>query len=208
MRVLKLSALALISATTLRAQEPAKSMFGLGVTFNPGALTIPGESNVLLTQSGFNNVLVPIRTRSVTIEPEFGLLRSTTEREVQTGPTTFTKIKTTASFKRIGAGLLKHLERRENLEPYIAPRLGFIFASAEEPSGPSTTVKMTSTNFYGTAAAGGQYFFTSHFTMGGEAQFTYTKLGKPKVTGTTFGSPGESGSVFSTLGLVTLRWYY
>ena len=209
MRILKMSLLALVSASTLGAQETAKSMFGLGVTFNPGALLLPGESEALLTQSGFNNILVPIRMTKVTFEPEFGINRTVVDRQVQTGPTTFTTVKTKVSMKRIGAGLLKHLARRENLEPYLAPRIGFIFASAEEPSGlGGSTIKMSSTNFYLTGAAGGQYFFSSNFSLGGEAQLTYTKLGKPTVTGTTFPSPEQSGSTITTLGVITIRWYH
>jgi hypothetical protein len=210
MRIVKASLLALVTASTLGAQDPAKSMFGLGVTFNPGALLLPGETEALLTQSGFNNILVPIRTAKLTFEPEFGINRTTVEREIQTGPSTFTTVKSKVSMKRIGAGLLKHLARRDNLEPYVAPRIGFIFASSEEPSGfgTTTTIKTSATNFYLTGAAGAQYFFSSHFTLGGEAQLTYTKIGKPEVTGTSFPPSTQSGSTITTLGVVTIRWYH
>lgn len=208
MRTVKMSLLALVSASTLGAQEPGKSMFGLGVTFNPGALLIPGEPDVILTQSGFNNILVPIRTSTLTFEPEFGLNRTSVEREIQTGPTTFTKVKAKASVKRIGAGLLKQFARRDNLEPYLAPRLGFIFTSTEEPSGTSSTIKVSSTNFYFTGAAGAQYFLSSHFSLGGEAQLTYTKLGEPDVTGTSFPGSQQSGSTITTLGVIAIRWYH
>ena len=206
MRCLKVCLLVLMSSAVAGAQETTR--FGLGVTFNPGGLTIPGESEILLTQAGFNNVLMPIRGSRVTIEPEFGLLRTVVEREVQTGPTTFTKVKTSLSSKRIGVGVLKNLARRENFEPYVAPRIGFIFSSSEEPSGPSSTVKTSATNLYLTGGAGGQYFFGEHFSLGGEAQLTYTKLGKPKVTGSSFGGTPESGSSITTLGVVAIRWYY
>ena len=43
MRFLKISLLVVTAASTLHAQE-SKSKFGLGVTFNPGALTIPVSS--------------------------------------------------------------------------------------------------------------------------------------------------------------------
>jgi hypothetical protein len=208
MRILKMSLLAMVSASVLGAQEPRKTMFGLGVTFNPGALLEPGGSDVFLTQSGFNNILVPIRMTTVTFEPEFGFNRAVVEREVQTGPTTFTKLKSTVAVKRIGVGLLKQFARRENLEPYLAPRIGFIFASSEEPSGTTTTIKVSSTNFYLTGASGAQYFLSDHFSLGGEAQLTYTKLGKPKVTGSSFSSSGESGSTITTLGVIAIRWYH
>jgi hypothetical protein len=208
MRFSRLPAFILLAAAPLTAQE-AKSRFGLGATFNPGGFVVPGESQVILTQTGFNNILIPIRKATVTIEPEIGLLRVVTEDEIQTGPTTFTKVKATVMNNRIGVGLLKHLKRTENFEPYVAPRVGFIFASSEEPSGLTTTSKTSSTNFYVTGGAGGQYFFSDHFTLGGEAQLTYTKLGKPKVTGNpAFSGPGGSGSMISTLGLIALRWYY
>src|SRR6478672_2630124 len=101
MRFPKLPALMLLAAAPLAAQE-AKSTFGLGATFNPGAFIVPGQSQVVLTQTGFNNILIPIRMTSVTIEPEIGLLRVATETEFQTGPTTFTTFKTTATNNRIG----------------------------------------------------------------------------------------------------------
>lgn len=199
--------LLVLTSSAVSAQE-TKSKFGLGVTFNPGGLTIPGESEILLTQAGFNNVLMPIRSSGATFEPEFGLLRSVVEREVQTGPSTFTKVKTKLSSKRIGAGVLKHFARRENFEPYVAPRIGFIFSSSEQPLGTTSTAKVSSTNFFLTGGAGGQYFFGEHFTLGGEAQLTYTKLGKPKVTGSSFGGTEQSGSSFTTLGVIAIRWYY
>ena len=208
MRILTLSLLALLSASTLGAQDTAKTMFGLGITFNPGALLLPGESDALLTQSGFNNILVPIRMSKLTIEPEFGFNRTSVQREVQTGPATFTTIRSKVAFKRIGVGVLKHLARREGLEPYLAPRAGFIFASAEEPASATTTVKSSVTNFYFTGAGGGQYFFSPHFSLGGEAQLTYTKLGEPKVTGITAPASGQSGSTITTLGVITIRWYH
>jgi hypothetical protein len=208
MRFQKVLGLVLLATAPLTAQE-AKSKFGLGATFNPGAFLVPGESQLILTQTGFNNILIPIRMTTVTIEPEIGLLRVVTEDQVQTGPTTFTQVKSTVTNNRIGVGLLKHLSRKENFEPYIAPRLGFIFASSEEPTGLTSTSKTSSTNFYFTGGAGGQYFFASHFTLGGEAQLTYTKLGKPSVTGTpAFSGAAGSGSMISTLGLIALRWYY
>src|ERR1043165_5262905 len=108
MRFLKISLLVVTAASTLHAQE-SKSKFGLGVTFNPGALTIPGETEILLTQSGFNNLLMPIRGSKATFEPEFGLLQSSVEQEIQTGPTPFTKVKTTASNKRIAFAALNTL---------------------------------------------------------------------------------------------------
>jgi len=206
MRYLKLSLFVLTSATALGAQE-TKSKFGLGATFNPGGLTIPGESEVLLTQAGFNNILMPIRGATATFEAELGFLHSTVERQIQTGPTTFTKVKSSVSNKRIGVGVLKHLARRENFEPYVAPRIGVIFASSEEPSGGSSTAKISATNFYVTGGAGGQYFLSEHFTLGGEVQLTYTNLGKPKVTGST-GSSGASGNSITTLGVIAIRWYY
>lgn len=205
MRPFRLCLVIVASVSALGAQE-TKSKFGLGATFNPGALSIPGEAETVLTQAGFNNVLMPIRGQGFTFEAEFGLLRSTTERQVQTGPTTSITVKNKISNKRLGVGVLKHLARRDNLEPYFAPRVGFIFASAEEPQGGSNT-KTSSSNFYATGGAGAQYFFSDHFTLGGEAQLTYTKLGKPKVTGTTFPPPSE-GSAITTLGVIAIRWYY
>lgn len=206
MRPFTLCLIIVASASALGAQE-TKSKFGLGTTFNPGALSIPGEAEIVLTQTGFNNILMPIRGQGFTFEPEFGLLRSTTERQIQTGPTTTFTVKTRVSNKRIGLGVLKHLARRDNLEPYFTPRVGFIFASAEEPQGGSN-IKTSSTNFYATGGAGAQYFFSDHFTLGGETQLTYTKLGKPKVTGTTFTSTDSEGSSITTLGVIAIRWYY
>ena len=209
MRASRFAFVALAIASQAAAQQPVEGARpGIGVAFNPGGLTIPGEPEFVLPQTGFNNLLFPIRTPTVTIEPELGITRSSVENRASGGPT-FTNVQTVSHY-RLGIGFLKHFTRREGLEPYVGPRLGLIRSSAKEESSSGTTTNTTSskaTNWYLGGAAGAQYFFSSHLTLGGEAQVRYTGLGSPDIEGPA-SSFDRSGNILETIGLITLRWYF
>lgn len=214
MRALPLVLAVLFVGAPLSAQQPAPDRtFGIGVSFNPGALGIPGEDDVILPQTGFNNLLFPIRTPNVTFEPEFGITRTSLERTSSGGTTTF-RSKDVLQTLRYGLGVLKHFSRREGLEPYVGPRFGIMrFSSTDESSGgtSSTSSKVKMTNWYVGGAAGGQYFLSGKVSLGGEAQLRYMNIGSPKSetsgTPSPFGSK-QSGSTIETIGLITLRWFF
>ncbi len=84
-------------------------------------------------------------------------------------------------------------------------RFKWIRTSAYEDDGTERT-EFAETDVSIGAAAGGEYFFSSHFSLGGEAQFNYIDLGEPDV---------EVGDlidlrrrIFTTDTLVMIRWYF
>ena len=202
MRLLTLAAAALLSTAALSAQE-ARTSFGIGTTINSGFLLVPTEGDIVQTQAGFNNILLPLRGTNFTVEPELGLFRMTMTSE--SGAFSSSQ---TVSANRLGLGLLKHFEKRENLEPYLAPRVGAVFMSFENKPSSGTTFKSKQTNLYLTGGAGAQYFFSGHFTLGGEAQLTYTHFGNPTSSGGGTTSTKLSGSTISSVGILTIRWYF
>jgi hypothetical protein len=208
-RIASLAGLALLVASTLGAQERTRSI-GLGTSISPGALVIPGEEDVLLFQAGFNSILVPIRFSKVTIEPEISVMRARSEETVQTGSNTFGTATSSITNTRFGVGILWHLARRENLEPYIGPRFGTIRSRSKSKSPFSTSQEQSSksTDRFLAAVGGAQYFFSPHFSLGAEAQLLYTKIGTEERSGTT--SPQQEGnqSTLGTTGLAILRFYY
>lgn len=202
-RVSSLASLALVAASALGAQEPSRTV-GFGTSFNPGALIIPGEGELLVFQTGFNNILFPFRGQNFTFEPEFGLFRTSSEEKSTFG--TFTSSFTNV---RLGVGILKHMEKRENLEPYAGPRFGVVRSTSKEtsPFGGSSEQTTKANSWYLSGVLGAQYFFTKHFSLGGEAQLTYTSVGSTTTTGSS-NPPDESRSVIGTAGLVLLRCYF
>jgi hypothetical protein len=201
-RTALVACLALLVSSGLGAQEKTRSI-GLGTSISPGALMVPGESELIVFQTGFNSILIPIRWIS--------LMRGKSEQTVQTGTNTFGTATSSITTTRIGVGILKHLAKRENLEPYVGPRLGSIRTTSKSKSPFSTNSQeqtIKTKDWFLSAVGGAQYFFSPHFTIGAEAQLIYTKLGSEERTPSTSTQQESTRSTLGTTGLAILRFYY
>jgi len=177
--------------------------FGIGAVVNATTNVFIDDEFVLVPLFG-GTVLFPIASKAFTLEPEVGLFR-------------FHNSFTSGSFSsstdgtviRIGVGALFGGRARGDLKPYIGPRAGIVRSSVEETNsggGPNTTT--TRTSIYIAFVAGAQYFFSPHFSLGGEAQLQHVSLGDEKVTPTSGSGSTTELSFTSTAAVAILRFFY
>jgi hypothetical protein len=172
--------------------DPQVGKWGIGVSLSPTALFLDDAGFLPI---GFNNFLIPIRVGAgTTIEPEFGLFRSSNNSGG--GSSSFSNL-------RLGIGLLMPLHEREALRPYPGARVGVSRTSTESNfSGGSQTTKQNS--WYISGVVGAQHFFSRHFSLGGEVQLTRINVGEE----TGGGAPPGDQSFVTTAGVVMLRWFF
>jgi hypothetical protein len=208
MRQLRLAVLLLLATRPVLAQEnpPAEQAqqaetrggkFGIGVTLNPAALIVFDEE-LLIFPSGFNNFMFQIRGSERLIwEPEFGLVRFSTSGD---------GVETTSTNLRLGIGALFETRSRGDMRPYLGPRTGIIRTSSKDESS-FGSFSSRRTDWYLSFVMGSQYYFSQHFSLGGEIQLTRVSHGKEK-TDPPSGAGDVSSSSVATGGLMMLRWYF
>jgi hypothetical protein len=196
-----LSVLAFIfCATTAYAQDEGPKA-GIGLSLNPptlGALDLDGGVTINTgLPFDFGNFYFPIVVSpKFKIEPEFGLFRASIKYQ-DGGFTDEEK----ATILRLGLGLFYVFPTKGDLRGYVGPRLGFIYTTASDNGS-----DVSETDWVLGLALGGEYFFSSHFALGGEAQLNYIRLGKPDSD--DGGDYDLSRHVISTHGLILVRWYF
>jgi len=192
-RVIAMPFLMFAVSLPLLAQGRA-GKYGVGVTYSSSASFI-GSAQSFLISIRPNNTLI--------LEPEIGLLRSASTYST-TGSTTNQK----SSDTRLGVGLLFRSAERDKLEPYVGPRVGIIRTSRENETTGSPKETTTQSSWYFSAAAGAHYFFSRHFTVGGEVQFTKVGAGDQKRTPPDPAASNFKESILGTAGVWVLRWYF
>ena len=189
-------------AATADAQERGVT-FGIGTSLNPTAI-FAGDGDLVLLPVGLGNIYFPlIIGSSFKLEPEFGLLRVS---EKTTDGTTSSE--SSATLTRLGIGAFWVAPIRESFRAYVGPRVGIVRNSESSRFGTGPERKMTQTNLVLELATGGEYLFSSHFSLGGEVRLTYINVGEREVTPPPPPSLFErSASILTTNALILLRWY-
>ncbi len=200
---LSLAGVAMLTiAATAHAQERGVT-FGIGTSLNP--IAIAGE--LVLLPVGLGNLYFPlIIGSSFKLEPEFGLLRLS---EKTTDGTSSSE--SSATLTRLGIGAFWVTPIRESLRAYVGPRIGIVRNSESSRFGPEPERKETQTNLVLELATGGEYLFSSHFSLGGEVRLTYINVGERKVTPAPTPPPppvDRSANILTTNALILLRWYF
>ena len=188
----------LACSATANAQTGVK--VGIGISINPlaqtsslGGVTVPG---------GLFAFHVPINIgEKFKIEPELGYWR--VKQKASGGGI---NAEQTLTQWRLAAGLFYMFPQKASLTPYIGPRVGIV-KSSETRKFDTSEDKFSQTDFLLGLALGGEYYFSSHFTLGGELQFNYISIGEPEEEGVpdTFELDTD---LFSTNGLLFIRWYF
>ncbi|UCC82522.1 MAG: outer membrane beta-barrel protein [Gemmatimonadota bacterium] len=183
-------------AVPAQAQSPWK--LGIGISLNQLFADLDEESTFAIP---INNLHFPVAFgQRLLLEPEVGFT---------TGKQTVKVLGVEQEFKatvwRLGIGVFYRFPATEDLRVYLGPRFKWIRTTAFEDDGTERT-EFAETDISIGAAAGGEYFFSSHFSLGGEAQFNYIDLGEPDV---------EIGDIvdlrrkiFTTDTAVLIRWYF
>jgi hypothetical protein len=183
-----------VPTDTPRTNADRAGKVGIGMAVTTTTLLL-GES-FFFVPMGFNNFIVPIRTGPrTTFEPEFGMFRTSTSNG---------GFSSNFSNLRLGFGLLTAMDKRENLEPYIGPRVGTSRSKTTTTLPFSGEQTETQNSWYFSGVLGAQYFFSRHFSLGGEAQLSYTNL---RQEADSAGS-SASQSFVSSAGVVLLRWFF
>ena len=204
------AALALLVAP-LTAQVPRPGL-GVGVSLD---LT-PTSDFSLLGNLKFSartvNLHFPISVgRTFRLEPMVGYAHESQKITVNGA-----SIEASATVWRLGLGLLYQLRAHGDFQAYAGGRVGIRHrsqkASQSDPNNPPPqSVKASQSDKFIAAVFGGEFYFSPHFSLGGEAQLSYTDDGDIKTSQTPPPGPGptqtESGSQLETGGLIVVRWY-
>ena len=197
-------------AGPLRAQL-AGDRFGVGVSLDmtptSGALLAGGAT----FDARPGNIHFPIQvSRSIRIEPTLGYAREKEESSLGT-----TSVSGYYRIWRLGVGVLLLMPRSAHFQAYIGGRVGIAnqyqkqqFEDTSIPFAQSSTAKR-SDKFLSTVF-GGEFYFAPEFSLGGEAQITYTNYGDIDVSSTPPNpspQPRSDGSRLETAGQIALRWY-
>jgi hypothetical protein len=192
----------LLVAELLHAQEQQpdkRTQVGIGITIGK-EFTVSGEDgSFIFLPVGFTNIYVPILIRSkFRIEPELGWFRSSQSGDIT--EYSFTSF-------RYGLGIFSATQKQK-MHLYYGLRLGInrtsiSYKSAEFFLSNEGTSK---TDFFIGPSLGGEYFFSDHFTLGGEAQLNYISIGQ--FDGDRSPSNEVSESAWATRTLLFLRWYF
>jgi hypothetical protein len=197
----------------LPAQGHRPGPVGLGI----GIDAVP---NTVTSVFGFDAdgrtgmILVPIQVATrIRLQPALGYWRFS--QEVSDAVSRFEQ-----SLTQWSAGLALHylFPLAQRAQTYVGSSIAFNRLSETErtefsSSSPSRrTAKRTDTVL--SAIAGGEYFFASRFSMGGEVQLQYLKAGdvetsiEPTPIPSPVPTPEFDASVIQTNGQFVIRWYF
>ena len=164
----------LIISFQLKAQEKEKSI-GIGISL----------SNIVGVFDDSLVIYLPIHTSSkFRLEPEIGF---------NLYSDSFGIWNNTSVSLSIGCGFFA-VKNKGKFNIYYGVRNGFIINSY------STNGRSSRTDLFFSPALGGEYLFSKHFSLGGEAQISYILIG--------IGEGGENASELRTKPLFFLRWYF
>ena len=201
----------LVFAAAGQAQTPPQR-FGVGVSLDmtPTSGFAVGAGPAFEARTG--NIHLPIGVSpTFRIEPMMGYARDS--RKSSSPTSSFSE---SFSILRIGVGFLYVMPRSASFHLYAGPRLGIWRLRSEEkstsPGFPTFSQTAKQTNKFLSGVFGGEYFIIPAFSVGGEAQLTYTSYGDVDNSSSPPPPPGSPGSEFSgskveTAGLIVVRWF-
>lgn len=129
------------------------------------------------------------------VEPELGILKLEDDQDPSQDVSIYT----------VGIGLLLTRRVSEEVLAYVGPRLSFSMISqpVDDPFGPGS-VDATGTDMRAAAVLGGEYFFSSRFSLGAEGQLAFLIVGDRDVSGV---GTIQGGSSVTTHALAFFRAY-
>jgi hypothetical protein len=203
-----LGAILLLGANPLFGYEQSDETpfsIGIGIPFGKRAIFLDDDEFIQLPTT-LSNVYLPIVIQSMLrIEPEFGLWRYSYNMK--------NSIEYTENFTsfRLGCGFFVMMSK-EKVSFSGGLRSGFMFTSSKcdyDPDlGGYDDEEASKTDFFIGPAIGAEYFFSRHFSLGGEAQLNYIRIGEWKYDGEDDDDIDRSESIITNNHLIFLRWYY
>jgi hypothetical protein len=200
--------LLLLFAGTAQAQSDGVKV-GIGVSLIQATIGPDLEGGDTFGAVALGDIFVPIHFgRSFKLEPWLGVLRFK-EKSEDTGFSSDEKV----TQWRFGTGLYFRFPTSESFVPYVGPRIGLLLTSFSDEStfnGGSSKFELSETDFQIGLALGGEYFFSGHFSLGGEVQLNYTSIGEPTVKrdGSEITDGSLSRNLFSNAASILARFYF
>ncbi|MDP4230402.1 MAG: hypothetical protein Q8916_08380 [Bacteroidota bacterium] len=181
---------------------------------------------------------LPIILGNMRIEPEIGFRSSQTNSSNisssfnSSNPYSYSyTYSTTTNTFSIASGFFFTSHLDQSASWYIGPKIGVAYAGSKVDNGVTYTdttysrwsqshSKLSAANYFVGAAVGGEYFFSSHFSLGAELFISYTHNGQPTYENTiTQNAPNNSLSVSTTAPpaasysfgestTLLIRWYF
>jgi len=175
----------LMMTNLLYAQEKAARV-GIGVSLGKQIFGI--DDGAALTLFDFPSICIPIITSpKFRLVPEIGLYRYS--RSTDGSDYSYMILS-------MGCGIFPMIQKG-NGYIYYGGRLGLVRMSYSNENDDDSKI-----DFYIGPAIGGEYFFTDHLSLGGEAQLNYTFMGQFEY------DDDVSESLISSKTLIFVRWYF
>lgn len=211
---------------------------GIGVALDLGSAAMTQETQLAGANTNLNGppvgipllypaapltFSIPMRFGHFMIEPEIGIYSYSYDlngSQDSTGVPTSETEDVSGTSIRAGIGLYYTQQIAGNLSAYIGPRIGIVTNSVEFGSHPppadtqfekSATAQLSRTDFFVGVTLGGEYFFSSGFSLGAEAGFEYLSLGNTTITETPVVSGSQGGTTghsFQTKEAIVARVYF
>jgi hypothetical protein len=188
------------------ANQDFKFKAGIGVSLNPVGLVGSEDAILTLLPVGLANIHVPLQiARNWAIEPYLGIYSYSYDEGVSTSNET-----SSYDYWRIGVGVFYTLPLDNAVDAYFGPRAGFLFRKKKyDVSGSTLGYTKKENDFYIGLSAGVQYYLSSHFSIGGEAQVNYLNLGDIEYDPSDSSDKSDkTETIFTTNVLVMFRWYF
>ncbi|MCK6543993.1 porin family protein [bacterium] len=211
---------------SLQAQEDGesndaghpKTKFGIGISIGTNTHRFGDDEDYKFYKTGaVMGIYVPININGKwRMEPEVSFNTMSGKINSEEGIYSYSS-SSTLKISRYGVGVL-YRKKREQTETYLGVRFGKAFvedkssSSYEEPGYENArSEKRNRSDLYLGPVAGGEYYFSPFFSIGGEAQVIYTKVGR------TYGDEyedDEDGNIdfdvhaWDTRAHLFVRWYF
>jgi hypothetical protein len=196
------SLLALVFFVSCASAQDSQFKIGIGVSLNPTAMFSSGTIATIYLPVGLTDIYVPIMaSTNIRVEPDAGIFTYSSEVSGSSSS------KFSGTYFRLGIGLFYVRPVEASFDFYVGPRLGILASSSSTRYGNSAESTLSETDFFIGACVGGEYLFSRHFSMGGEAQLNYISYGKPDYSS----SPNTSSrnqTALTNNALIFFRWYF
>ncbi len=194
----------LIVSTNVYSQSTTnnyQTRIGLGITY-----TYYKESFIYIINEGIliPTIFIPIKVSpKFRIEPEIGFYRISDHYSDK-----YSNHKTTEKIFQIGVGLCP-VVTKNSFDFYFGSRIGYLYISLSDEYISNAYLdkdKGSAKGFYISPVLGGEYYFSKHFSLGGEVQVKYSRYNLEEKE-----NSDKSNSTFSkflTYSTVIIRIYF
>ncbi len=182
--------LLLLFSISLNAQDN-RMRIGFGVGFSKEASVIIGDESSLALPIDLANFTFVVRGKSFRFEPNIGFFNLSATTTGYMG----TEVDASLSNYRLGA-VIAYANAIASMNLYYGINIGVILSSISVDSDSESK-----TDFFVGPAIGGEYMFSDNFSLGGEIQINYIKIGNFD------DDSDDSMSIISSRGMIILRWY-